>query len=97
MDAMRAAGTYGRPMSVRTTVSPDAGLQQPLPRERCRLVAVVATVAIAVAGITIATAGSRDASSRPSADSSALTTHPLDGWMFNDPRVQKGARGAPMR
>jgi hypothetical protein len=92
MDAVRLVETYGRRMSVRTTLSPEAGPPRSPPRERCRLVAVVAAVAIAVAGITIATADSRDASPSPCIDSA----QPHDSWMFYDPRVQKGARGAPI-
>ena len=91
-------------MSVRVRVLPEADPEEQRPHARRWLSTTVTSAAIAVAGITIITADDPDASRPPSDNphSSRLTdptpaNYRCDNWKFNDPRVQKGAGGAPIR
>jgi hypothetical protein len=94
-DAMRAAETYGRLMSVRVRILPETEPQRPRPHPRRGQATIVATTLIAAAAIAIAAADD------PAPGDARLTGpapagQPCDSWRFNDPRVQKGARGAPI-
>jgi hypothetical protein len=87
-------------MSVPITISPETGPPHRRSNVRRWLTATVAGAVIAAAGIAIATGAQQDSGRTPNGNPPStertVPSYPRD-WTFNDPHVEKGAGGAPIR
>jgi hypothetical protein len=85
-------------MSVPTTISPEKGSRPQRSRLRRWLTAAVASAIIAAAGIALVNGdgGAGRSDGDPPSTETATPSNQFD-WPLNDPRVVKGARGAPVR